>query len=68
MNAKSLKSLFYTHIKNDADILTDGWRGCSPLKEEYPDLKQTLSNIGKNLINHFGDLFYHRGLLQNHRF
>ena len=42
-SAKSLKPLFDRHIKNDASILADGWRGYSPLKEEYPDLKQTLS-------------------------
>lgn len=47
-SAKSLKPLFDTHIKNDADILADGWSGYNPLKEEYPDLKQTLSNKGKN--------------------
>ena len=47
-SAKSLKPLFDTHIKNGADILADGWRGYSPLKEEYPDLKQTLSDKGKN--------------------
>ncbi len=46
--SKSLKPLFDTHIKTDASILADGWRGYSPLKEEYPDLKQTLSNKGKN--------------------
>ena len=47
-SAKSLKPLFDRHIKNDASILADGWRGYSPLKEEYPDLKQTLSDQGKN--------------------
>ena len=47
-SSKSLKPLFDTHIKTDASILADGWRGYSPLKEEYPDLKQTLSNKGKN--------------------
>jgi len=40
--------LFDTHIKNDASILADGWPGYNPIKEEYPDLKQTLSNKGKN--------------------
>ena len=47
-SAKSLKPLSGTPIKNGADILADGWRGYSPLKEEYPDLKQTLSDKGKN--------------------
>ena len=47
-SAKSLKPLSGTHIKNGADILADGWRGYSPLKEEYPHLEQTLSDKGKN--------------------
>lgn len=47
-STKSLKPLFDTHIKNDAQILADGWTGYSPLKVYYPDLKQTLSNKGKN--------------------
>ena len=47
-STKSLRPIFDTHIKNDAKILADGWRGYSPLKEEYPNLKQTLSNEGKN--------------------
>ena len=48
-STKSLKPLFDTHIKNDARILADGWPGYNPIKEEYPDLKQTLSNKGKNI-------------------
>lgn len=44
----SLKPIFDTHIKNDANILVDGWSGHKPLKENYPNLKQTLSNKGKN--------------------
>lgn len=47
-SAHSLKTLFDTHITNDARILADDWRAYSPLKEEYPDLKQTLSDQGKN--------------------
>ncbi len=44
----SLKEIFDTHIKNDAHVLADGWSGYKPLKEAYPNLKQTLSNKGKN--------------------
>ena len=44
----SLKPLFDTHIKSDAKILADGWAGYKPLKEEYPNLKQILSDHGKN--------------------
>ena len=47
-SAKSLKPIFDTHIKNDAQVLADRWRGYSPLKEAYPNLKQTLSDKGKN--------------------
>ncbi len=44
----SLKPLFDIHIKSDAKVLADGWSGYKPLKEEYPNLKQTLSEKGKN--------------------
>lgn len=44
----SLQPIFDTHIKKDAQILADGWSGYKPLKEDYPNLKQTLSNQGKN--------------------
>lgn len=47
-SSDSLKSIFDTHIKSDASILADGWRGYSPLKEDYPNLKQVLSNKGQN--------------------
>ncbi len=36
------------HIKNDAFVLADGWSGYKPLKDNYPNLKQTLSQKGKN--------------------
>lgn len=44
----SLKPLFDKHIKSDANILADGWAGYKPLKEDYPNLKQILSEKGKN--------------------
>ncbi|MCB0447294.1 MAG: IS1595 family transposase [Gelidibacter sp.] len=47
-SAKSLKPIFDTHIKNDAQVLADGWSGYNPLKENYPNLKQALSEKGKN--------------------
>jgi transposase-like protein len=47
-SAASLKPIFDTHIKNDANVLADGWSGYMPLKEDYPNLKQTLSDKGKN--------------------
>ncbi len=47
-SAKSLQSIFDHHIKKDAEVLADGWSGYKPLKEDYPNLKQTLSDQGKN--------------------
>ncbi|NPD87062.1 IS1595 family transposase, partial [Lentimicrobium sp. L6] len=47
-SSKSLKPIFDHHIKNDAMVLVDGWAGYKPLKENYPNLTQTLSDNGKN--------------------
>lgn len=47
-STESLSPIFDIHIKNDAKILADGWSGYKPLKEEYPNLKQILSDQGKN--------------------
>lgn len=44
----SLKPIFESHIKNDAHVLADGWNGYKPLKEHYPNLKQILSEKGRN--------------------
>ena len=45
---ESLKPIFDVHIKKDANILADGWAGYKPLKKNYPNLKQILSENGKN--------------------
>jgi len=47
-SCESLRPLFDTHIKEDAHILADGWSGYKPLKDNYPNLKQTLSDKGRN--------------------
>lgn len=47
-SSSSLKVLFDSHIKEDAFVVADGWSGYKPLKEEYPNLKQKLSNKGQN--------------------
>jgi transposase-like protein len=47
-SCESLRPLFDTHIKEDAHILADGWCGYKPLKDNYPNLKQTLSDKGRN--------------------
>lgn len=49
-SAESLKPIFDIHIKNDANILADGWSGYNPIKKDYPNLKQTLSDKGKNFV------------------
>ena len=47
-SAESLQPIFDAHITNDAHVLADGWAGYKPLKEDYPNLKQTLSEKGQN--------------------
>jgi hypothetical protein len=47
-SSKSLNVIFDTHIKEDAFVVSDGWSGYKPLKEEFPNLTQRLSNNGEN--------------------
>lgn len=47
-STESLRPIFDIHIKSDAKVLADGWAGYAPLKENYPEMKQILSNKGKN--------------------
>lgn len=47
-SAKSLKSIFETHVSEDAKIVTDGWKGYVPLKKSHPHFEQRLSNKGEN--------------------
>lgn len=47
-STESLRPIFDIHIKDDAKVLADGWTGYMPLKEDYPEMKQTLSDKGKN--------------------
>lgn len=47
-SCKSLKPIFEKHIKSDANIVTDGWSGYKPLKKNYPNMTQILSNNGEN--------------------
>lgn len=44
----SLRPIFEDHIKKDALVLADGWTGYGPLKKEYPNLRQILSENGQN--------------------
>jgi len=47
-SSESLRPIFDTHIRNDASVVTDGWAGYSPLKEQFPKLEQRLSDKGRN--------------------
>jgi len=49
-SANSLRGIFEDHISTDANVLADGWAGYKPLKEDYPNLKQILSDKGRNFI------------------
>lgn len=46
-SAKSLTPIFEEHIGQNAQIVTDKWRGYEPLKKIY-NIEQKLSNNGKN--------------------
>lgn len=46
---------FHAYIVQEAKVITDKWAGYSPLKKDYPNLEQILSNGGKN----FPDLHIH---------
>jgi len=47
-SSNSFRPFFEAHISNDANVVTDEWTGYSPLKKDYPNLKQIPSNKGKN--------------------
>ena len=47
-SSASLSPIFEEHIRQDAFVLADGWSGYTPLKKEYPNLKQILSEAGQN--------------------
>lgn len=46
-SVKSLTPIFEEHISTSAKIVTDKWRGYSPLKTHY-NIEQKMSNDGKN--------------------
>jgi transposase-like protein len=47
-SSASLRPVFEEHISKDASIMADGWTGYKPIKEDYPQLKQILSDKGRN--------------------
>lgn len=54
-SSENFKPFFNAYIAKEASVVTDEWTGYSPLKKEYPGLKQVPSNNGKN----FTDLHIH---------
>jgi hypothetical protein len=48
-SAKEFKPFFNDYISTDAHIVTDTWKGYLPLKKQYPNLEQILSDKGSNL-------------------
>lgn len=47
-SSASFRPLFEAHISKDAEVISDEWTGYSPLKKDYPKLKQIPSNRGMN--------------------
>jgi hypothetical protein len=47
-SGKEFKPFFKDHISPQAHVVTDEWKGCLPLKKEYPCLEQRPSNKGNN--------------------
>lgn len=54
-SADDFKPFFNGYVSRKANVVTDQWTGYTPLKKEYPNLKQIPSNNGKN----FPDLHIH---------
>lgn len=52
---EEFRPFFNSYISVDANVITDEWKGYSPLKDEYKHLIQILSDDGKN----FPDLHIH---------
>jgi transposase-like protein len=52
---EEFRPFFKSYIQKEAVVITDEWKGYSPLKDEYKSLKQIPSNDGKN----FPDLHIH---------
>jgi len=47
-SAKELGSFLKKYISKDAELITDKWKGYTPLKNEFTKLKQVASDDGKN--------------------
>ena len=68
-STKSLKPIFEEHISKEAKIVTDKWVSYNPIKADYPELTQILSNKGKNFpVLHTQILNFKRWLRGTHAF
>jgi transposase-like protein len=47
-SAKELGSFLRKYVSKDAELITDKWKGYTPLKNEFTKLKQIASDEGKN--------------------
>ena len=47
-SAKELGSFLRKYVSKDAELMTDKWKGYTPLKKEFLKLKQVASEDGKN--------------------
>jgi ISXO2-like transposase domain/Transposase zinc-ribbon domain len=54
-SAKELKSFLNRYVSKEAKIVSDEWRGYTPLKADFKKLEQITSNDGKN----FKDIHIH---------
>lgn len=50
-SSKSFMAFFEDYISKNATIVTDEWKGYTPLKKNYLNLKQIASNNGKNFLD-----------------
>jgi hypothetical protein len=45
---KELGAFLNKYVSKEAQIITDGWTGYSPLKKDFPKLEQIVSDKGRN--------------------
>lgn len=48
-SSKEFRPFFETYISNEANVITDNWKGYLPLKKNYPNLEQIPSEKGKGM-------------------
>lgn len=50
-SSKELGRFLKRYVSNEANLISDGWRGYLPLKKHFGKLEQVASDNGKNFIN-----------------